>query len=82
MVSTQTNSQSAHLDNLEANLRSMAARMPGLPFTEVLLCRLVMYAGREMAAGLEQKIRVLTDWTVELFFPPDIVQTIDLSSGQ
>jgi|HubBroStandDraft_6_1064221.scaffolds.fasta_scaffold18507_3 NADH dehydrogenase len=30
--------------------------------------------------GLEQKIRVLTDWTVELFFPPDIVQTIDLST--
>src|ERR1700748_2755022 len=26
--------------------------------------------------GLEQKIRVLVDWTVELFFPPDIVQTI------
>ena len=32
--------------------------------------------------GLEQKIRVLTDWTVELFFPPDIVQTIDLKPGQ
>ena len=31
--------------------------------------------------GLEQKIRVLIDWTVELFFPPDIVQTIDLKSG-
>ena len=30
--------------------------------------------------GLEQKIRVLTNWTVELFFPPDIVQTIDLST--
>jgi MarR family transcriptional regulator, negative regulator of the multidrug operon emrRAB len=57
MVSMQTNNQTAHLDNLEANLRSMAARMPDLPFTEVLLCRLVMYAGREMAAGLEQKIR-------------------------
>jgi len=28
--------------------------------------------------GLEQKIRVLTDWSVELFFPRDIVQTIDL----
>ena len=28
--------------------------------------------------GLERKIRVLTDWTVELFFPKDIVQTIDL----
>ncbi len=32
--------------------------------------------------GIEQKVRVLIDWTVELFFPPDIVQTIDLSSEQ
>ncbi len=32
--------------------------------------------------GIEQKIRVLMDWTVELFFPPDIVQTIDLKPGQ
>ena len=28
--------------------------------------------------GLERKIRVLMDWTVEIFFPRDIVQTIDL----
>jgi NADH dehydrogenase len=28
--------------------------------------------------GLERKIRVLSDWLVELFFPRDIVQTIDL----
>ena len=28
--------------------------------------------------GLERKIRVLVDWSVELFFPKDIVQTIDL----
>ena len=28
--------------------------------------------------GLERKIRVSIDWTVELFFPRDIVQTIDL----
>jgi NADH dehydrogenase len=28
--------------------------------------------------GLERKIRVVVDWTVELFFPRDIVQTIDL----
>ncbi len=28
--------------------------------------------------GLERKVRVLMDWTVELFFPRDIVQTIDL----
>jgi NADH dehydrogenase len=32
--------------------------------------------------GIEQKIRVLMDWAVELFFPPDIVQTIELKSGQ
>jgi NADH:ubiquinone reductase (H+-translocating) len=28
--------------------------------------------------GLERKIRVATDWTIEFFFPRDIVQTIDL----
>ena len=30
--------------------------------------------------GLERKVRVLTDWTLELFFPRDIVQTIDFNS--
>lgn len=28
--------------------------------------------------GLERKVRVLIDWLIELFFPRDIVQTIDL----
>jgi NADH dehydrogenase len=28
--------------------------------------------------GLERKVRVFIDWTTELFFPRDIVQTIDL----
>lgn len=28
--------------------------------------------------GLERKIRVLMDWTIELFFPRDIVQTIEV----
>jgi len=28
--------------------------------------------------GLERKIRVLSDWVIELFFPRDIVQTIEL----
>jgi NADH:ubiquinone reductase (H+-translocating) len=28
--------------------------------------------------GLERKVRVLTDWVIELFFPRDIVQTIEL----
>jgi NADH dehydrogenase len=29
--------------------------------------------------GLERKVRVLADWLIELFFPRDIVQTIDFS---
>ena len=29
--------------------------------------------------GLERKVRVLIDWVIELFFPRDIVQTIDMS---
>jgi NADH:ubiquinone reductase (H+-translocating) len=28
--------------------------------------------------GMERKVRVLIDWVIELFFPRDIVQTIDL----
>jgi NADH dehydrogenase len=31
--------------------------------------------------GLERKVRVLTDWTLELFFPRDIVQTIDFNDS-
>jgi NADH:ubiquinone reductase (H+-translocating) len=31
--------------------------------------------------GLERKIRVLFDWTLELFFPRDIVQTIDFDDS-
>jgi NADH dehydrogenase len=30
--------------------------------------------------GLERQVRVLTDWIIELFFPRDIVQTIDLGT--
>ncbi|MBI3246122.1 MAG: FAD-dependent oxidoreductase [Deltaproteobacteria bacterium] len=30
--------------------------------------------------SLERKVRVLVDWTVELFFPRDIVQTLDFAS--
>src|SRR6204780_2933844 len=44
-------------DKLETNLRALAARMPDLPLTEVLLCRLMLHMGREMAAMLEQQIR-------------------------
>jgi NADH dehydrogenase len=30
--------------------------------------------------GLERKVRVVGDWTIELFFPRDIVQTIELAA--
>ena len=28
--------------------------------------------------GLERKVRVLSDWIIELFFPRDIVQTLEI----
>src|SRR5258707_5584448 len=44
-------------DKLEANLRALGERVPDLPFAGILLCRLVLHLGREMAAGFEQKLR-------------------------
>jgi hypothetical protein len=32
--------------------------------------------------SLERKVRVLVDWIVELFFPRDIVQTLDFKDGR
>ena len=32
--------------------------------------------------GLERKIRVLMDWIIDLFFPRDIVQTVDISADE
>ncbi len=45
------------VDKLETNLRALSARMPDLPFNEILLCRLMLHMGREMAARFEQQIR-------------------------
>ena len=54
-------------------LRTRAVRFSGL-------LAWLMWRGIYLAKlpGLERKIRVLMDWTIELFFPRDIVQTIDL----
>lgn len=57
-----------------------------IPFTRTKSMRFsgllawAMWRGIYLAKlpGLERKIRVSMDWTVELFFPRDIVQTIDL----
>jgi MarR family transcriptional regulator, negative regulator of the multidrug operon emrRAB len=57
MISMQMNNSDFPFDKLETNLRALAARMPDLPLTEVLLCRLLLHMGREMAAMLEQQIR-------------------------
>jgi NADH dehydrogenase len=54
-------------------LRTRAVRFSGL-------LAWLMWRGIYLSKlpGLERKIRVLMDWTIELFFPRDIVQTIDL----
>jgi len=51
------NNPDTDFDKLETNLRALSARVPDLPFTEILLCRLLIHIGREMASGFEQKIR-------------------------
>lgn len=53
----QMNSASTPFAQLEDNLRALSGRMPDVPFNEILLCRLLLHLGREMAAKLEQKIR-------------------------
>jgi MarR family transcriptional repressor of emrRAB len=42
---------------MEANLRNLGARMPDLPATGILMCRMLLHVGREMAAIFEQQIR-------------------------
>jgi MarR family transcriptional repressor of emrRAB len=53
----QMNNGKSQFEQLEENLRALSARMPDLPFTEILLCRLLLHIGREMAGSFEQKIR-------------------------
>lgn len=51
------NNDELPFDKLEANLQALDARLPGVPLTEVLLCRLLLHLGREMASMFEHKIR-------------------------
>jgi len=51
------NDRDSQLDKLEENLRALSARVPDLPLTEILLCRVLLHVGREMATGFEQMIR-------------------------
>jgi MarR family transcriptional repressor of emrRAB len=53
----QMNNADSQFDQLEASLRALGGRMPDVPFNEILLSRLLLHLGREMASTLEQKIR-------------------------
>lgn len=53
----QMNNTETQFDKLEKNLLALSTRMPDLPFNEVMLCRLTMHLGREMATMLDQQIR-------------------------
>jgi NADH dehydrogenase len=53
--------------------RSRALRFSGL-FAWILWRAIYL----SKLPGLERKVRVCADWTIELFFPRDIVQTVEL----
>jgi MarR family transcriptional repressor of emrRAB len=51
------NNSASQFDLVEANLQALRVRVPDLPASGILLCRLSMHVGREMAAMFEQQIR-------------------------
>jgi NADH dehydrogenase len=62
---------------LARNIRAQLKGRPPRPFHLFawLLWR-VVYLGK--LPGFERKARVLMDWLLELFFPRDTVQTLDV----
>jgi MarR family transcriptional repressor of emrRAB len=51
------NNTPSQFELMEENLQNLKLRMPELPVYGILLCRLLLHIGREMAAGFEQQIR-------------------------
>ena len=47
----------SQLDLIEANLQNLKSRVPDLPASGILLCRLVLHLGREMAARFELQLK-------------------------
>lgn len=81
--------RSFHLDSLGAlcvvghQTACAELRIPFIPASSLRFSGLlawIMWRGIYLMKlpGVERKIRVLMDWAIELFFPRDIVQTIDL----
>jgi MarR family transcriptional repressor of emrRAB len=51
------NSTPPQFELMEDNLRNLKQRMPDLPVSGILLCRLLLHIGREMSARFEQQIK-------------------------
>jgi MarR family transcriptional regulator, negative regulator of the multidrug operon emrRAB len=51
------NNFSRQFDLVEANLQNLKRRIPELPVSSILMCRLLLHVGREMAVMFEQQIR-------------------------
>ncbi len=70
-----------HFDSLGAlcvvGHHTACAEIKGLRFSGLFAWFLWRGIYLAKLPGLERKVRVLVDWIVELFFPRDIVQTID-----
>ena len=61
-----------------AELSVPAARQKSVRFSGLLAWLMWRSVYLSKLPGLERKVRVVFDWIIELFFPRDIVQTIDL----
>jgi len=61
-----------------AELSVPAARKKSVRFSGLLAWLMWRSIYLSKLPGLERKVRVMFDWVIELFFPRDIVQTIDL----
>jgi MarR family transcriptional regulator, negative regulator of the multidrug operon emrRAB len=51
------NYSASQFELLEENLQNLSTRVPDLPASGILLCRLLLHVGREMAVMFEQQIR-------------------------
>ncbi len=58
--------------------QTACAEIKGVRFSGFLAWILWRAVYLSKLPGLERKVRVLVDWTIELFFPRDIVQTIEV----
>ena len=60
--------------------RTGAAEIRGLRFSGLLAWLMWRSIYLSKLPGMEKKVRVLLDWSIDLFFPRDIVLTSDVSN--